>query len=103
MDTAVKERLVGAAVLVVVVVLVVPALLTGPRPPAEPAEPASGDTRVVEIDLSGNGDARSAASPSAEEPAAGSSQADAPAPAAPHASVTSIRSYSRDPRPTLSP
>ena len=81
MDTAVKERLVGAAVLVVVVVLVVPALLTGPRPPAEPAEPASGDTRVVEIDLSGNGDARSAASPSAEEPAAGSSQADAPAPA----------------------
>lgn len=53
METAVKERLIGAAVLVVVVVLVVPALLRGPRPPAEPPVPAGDETRVVEIDLGG--------------------------------------------------
>ena len=53
MDTAVKERLIGAAVLVVIVVLVVPALLSGPRPPAGPLEPATEDRRVVEIDLTG--------------------------------------------------
>lgn len=63
MDNAVKERLVGAAVLVLLVVIVVPALLSGPReatPSAEtdaahadvPAGPA-GEVRVVEIDLTG--------------------------------------------------
>ncbi len=63
MDNAVKERLVGAAVLVLLVVIVVPALLSGPRestPSAEtdaahadvPAGP-DGEVRVVEIDLTG--------------------------------------------------
>jgi DedD protein len=63
MDNAVKERLVGAAVLVLLVVIVVPALLSGPREPAPsaeadapdaamPAGPAS-EVRVVEIDLTG--------------------------------------------------
>ena len=83
MDTAVKERLVGAAVLVVVVVLVVPALLTGPRPPAEPMEPSSGDTRVVEIDLSGNGRGEVQSGPAEEEEPAGQpeTRTEAPAPA----------------------
>jgi DedD protein len=63
MHIAVKERLVGAAVLVVIVVLVVPALLSGPRPPAVPAQPPSGDTRVVEIDLSGTGGSREVSPP----------------------------------------
>jgi len=63
MDVAVKERLVGAAVLVVIVVLVVPALLSGPRPPAAPAETRAGDTRVVEIDLAGAGGRREAPPP----------------------------------------
>lgn len=58
MDTALKERLIGAAVLVVLVVLVVPALLSGPRPASQASEPATGqvaqtEVRVVEIDLSG--------------------------------------------------
>ncbi|MBS1200106.1 MAG: hypothetical protein H6R27_784 [Proteobacteria bacterium] len=58
MDNAVKERLVGAAILVVLVVLVVPALLSGPREPVPAGEPpsaaadAAGEVRVVEIDLS---------------------------------------------------
>ena len=70
MDIAVKERLVGAAVLVVIVVLVVPALLSGPRPPAAPAEAPSGDTRVVEIDLAGAGGSREVSPPQeAAEPA----------------------------------
>jgi len=53
METAVKERLVGGAILVLLVVLVVPALLTGPRelPPPEPD--SEGPTRTVEIDLGG--------------------------------------------------
>lgn len=53
METAVKERLIGAAVLVVLVVVVVPALLKGPRHPPAAATPAPGETRVVEIDLTG--------------------------------------------------
>lgn len=63
MDNAVKERLVGAAVLVLLVVIVVPALLSGPRESTPstgadaadadvPAGPA-GELRVVEIDLTG--------------------------------------------------
>jgi cell division septation protein DedD len=53
METAVKERLVGGAILVLLVVLVVPALLTGPRelPPSEPD--SQGPSRTVEIDISG--------------------------------------------------
>lgn len=83
MDTAVKERLVGAAVLVVVVVLVVPALLTGPRPPAEPMEPSSNDTRVVEIDLSGNGrgEVESGAATEGEPAGQPETKTEAPAPA----------------------
>jgi DedD protein len=59
MDTAMKERLVGAAILVVLVVLVVPALLSGPRPPPaqEPVSQEAADVRVVEIDLA-SGSAR---------------------------------------------
>ena len=50
MEKAVKERLVGGAILVVIVVLVVPALLTGPRDPAEQSPPVPG-LRSVEIDI----------------------------------------------------
>lgn len=62
MDNAVKERLVGAAVLVLLVVIVVPALLSGPRDSAAPATAAdagegpavpASEVRVVEIDLTG--------------------------------------------------
>lgn len=73
MDIAVKERLIGAAVLVAIVVLVVPALLRGPRPPAEPAPTAAGDVRVVEIDLAGSGATK-------EEPLPGPSDLTEPEP-----------------------
>jgi len=51
MDIAVKERLVGGAILVLLVVLVVPAVLTGPREPPPPEPNGDGATRTVEIDL----------------------------------------------------
>jgi DedD protein len=54
METAVKERLVGGAVLVLLVVLVVPALLSGPREPPPPEPESQGPTRTVEIDISGS-------------------------------------------------
>lgn len=76
METDVKERLVGAVILVLLAVLVVPALLSGPRQsvPAEP--PASTSPRSVEIDLGGPraGDAA--------EPASIGESALAPQPAA---------------------
>ena len=85
MDNAVKERLVGAAVLVLLVVIVVPALLRGPRTQAPPAPPEgeqpmvpAGDLRVVEIDLAG---AQPAASAEPMPAATEETVAAAPAPA----------------------
>lgn len=49
METAVKERLVGAVILVVLVVLVVPVLLSGPREPQPRSEPEANGARSVEI------------------------------------------------------
>ena len=61
MERRVKERMVGAAILVAIVVLVVPALLSGPAPrgsggksavlPAVAPEPM----RTVRVDVNGNG------------------------------------------------
>lgn len=86
MDRALKERLLGAAILVVIVVLVVPALLSGPRDPAERAvQPAPG-LKSVEIDI-----AEAAPGPSAspedpalarQEPAAADAADPGPRPAA---------------------
>lgn len=50
-----RERLTGAAILVVVVVLVVPSLLTGRRPTA-PEPDLSGSSKTYEIDLVGSGE-----------------------------------------------
>jgi len=51
MDTRIKERLVGAAVLVGIIVALVPEMLSGPR--QENPAPASGDqVRTYTIDLS---------------------------------------------------
>lgn len=56
MDRRVKERLIGASILVALVVLVVPELLSGPKPTAAPAPtlPAAvpEPTRNVIVDLS---------------------------------------------------
>jgi DedD protein len=52
METRMKERLVGAIALVVIVVIVVPELLTGERTaPPKPAAAAPGSARTVTIDL----------------------------------------------------
>ena len=53
MEPEVKERLVGAVILVLLAVLVVPALLSGPKQ-SEPVQPrASSSSRSVDIDLGG--------------------------------------------------
>jgi len=57
MDRRVKERLVGASILVVLIVLIVPELLSGPAPgPATPGLPASAPelVRNVTVDLATN-------------------------------------------------
>ena len=52
MDTRIKERLVGAIVLVAIVVIVVPELLTGQRSAPTPASaPGTVPLRTVTIDL----------------------------------------------------
>jgi DedD protein len=57
MDRRVKERLIGASILVVLIVLVVPELLSGPKlapspQPMLPAAAASEPNRTVMVDLS---------------------------------------------------
>jgi DedD protein len=85
MDRRVKERLVGASILVVLIVLIVPELLSGPAPPVPAASrlparlPASApEPRNVIVDL-GNGKAQATAP--ASDPVAGPA-ASAPSPAA---------------------
>lgn len=58
MDRRVKERLIGASILVVLIVLVVPELLSGPKPASAPASTATlqaplapEPTRRVTVDL----------------------------------------------------
>ena len=85
MDRRVKERLVGASILVVLIVLIVPELLSGPAPPVPATSrlpvrlPASApEPRNVIVDL-GNGKAQ--ATPPASDSIAGRA-ASAPSPAA---------------------
>ena len=52
MDRRVKERLVGASILVVLIVLIVPELLSGPASPPTAAPPPAGTpARTVTVDL----------------------------------------------------
>ncbi len=53
MEQQAKERLTGGAILVVVLVLLVPELLTGPRPapPPVPAQPDQAPMRSYTMDL----------------------------------------------------
>jgi DedD protein len=77
MDRRVKERLIGASILVALIVLVVPELLSGPKPslkpppamlPAATPEP----NRTVTVELGTN---KPAANPDAEAPAPAASAA----------------------------
>jgi DedD protein len=92
MDTSVKERLVGGAILVLLVVLIVPAVLTGPRelPPPEPD--SQGPTRTVEIDFAGSQPALNAEPEPERDPGPAGQAAVPPAPTglpAPEAAVDS--------------
>jgi DedD protein len=92
MDRRVKERLIGASILVALVVLVVPELLSGPKPNVAPAPtlPASAPEpiRNVTVDLNtSKAPANADVEPAASQPAAasaaasaGSSAANLPAP-----------------------
>lgn len=121
MDRRVKERLVGASILVVLIVLIVPELLSGPASPPMTAPPAGTPEagRTVTVDLATSkapaqdvaGEAASAAhsQPSAEHaqatvadppvlPAAGAAPARAaPARAAPATPAASAMSRSAPP------
>jgi DedD protein len=110
MDRRVKERLIGASILVALVVLVVPELLSGPKPSPKPpaallpaATPEPNRTVTVELGPSkpsANPDAEPAAAPPAAAIApslgdAASSQSPAntvapPSPAAPHAAPHAV-------------
>jgi DedD protein len=89
MDRRVKERLIGASILVALIVLVVPELLSGPKTaqPAQPSLPAAAPepNRTVTVDLSTS---KSPANTDSEPPADAASAASAAstAPTAPAAS-----------------
>jgi len=123
MDKALKERLLGATILVVIVVVLVPALLTGPRDlSGEESAPAPG-LRTVEIQI---GEAAPEAeappadpaveaqvAPSAEAPAPATDTAppaaessrsdDAPAERAPQASAPPLAQREPEPAPAAEP
>ncbi|MEO7206840.1 MAG: SPOR domain-containing protein [Steroidobacteraceae bacterium] len=88
MDRRVKERLIGASILVALVVLIVPELLSGPKPNAAPAPtlPAAAPEpiRNVTVDLTTNKAPANAAVELEPQPAASSAASSAASlPAAP--------------------
>lgn len=104
MDRRVKERLIGASILVALIVLVVPELLSGPKPavgppaatlPAATPEPL----RNVTVDLSTS---KSAASPDAEAASSPPASAAIAAPAARDVANPAAAAASPAP-PNLSP
>ncbi|HUX73638.1 MAG TPA: SPOR domain-containing protein [Steroidobacteraceae bacterium] len=102
MERRVKERLIGAAILVAIVVLVVPALLSGAGPHAPPAAPPAlpvtgvgAPMRTVRVDLAKS--APPAPQAPASTPAAPS--AAAPRAAAPRAAAAPARLESADSSP----
>jgi DedD protein len=118
MDRRVKERLVGASILVVLIVLIVPELLSGPAPgPVTPRLPVSAPqpVRNVTVDLATNKApapepaAEAAASSAQPPPGTGSGDAASavaeptpasPAPAAPPVPVPSVPLETTAPPPT---
>ena len=102
MDRRVKERLIGASILVALVVLVVPELLSGPKPTVAPAPtlPAAAPDpiRNVTVDLTtskappANADAEAASQAASQAAAAAASSADnAPAAQTPAAATFCVR------------
>jgi DedD protein len=75
MDRRVKERLVGATILGVLIVLLVPELLSGPKPAAAPAANPTQPVRSVTVDLT----TRQSVAPTPIPPASPASAAPDPA------------------------
>jgi DedD protein len=92
MDRRVKERLIGASILVAIVVLVVPELLSGPKPATAPPAPnaiAAEPIRTVTVDLA-----------TSKAPAA--SEAEPPVAVPPPAGGTAPGAQSGNPGPSAS-
>jgi DedD protein len=86
MERRVKERLVGATILVVLIVLIVPELLSGPkRAPPPPNAPHSGPLHSYTIDVESHATATVDAASS--HASASAPDASAPAPSVPAASA----------------
>lgn len=89
MDRRVKERLVGATILVVLMVLLVPELLSGPKPAATPTLNPTEPVRNVTVDLATQSVAAVAPPQGAAAPAAASvAEPAAPTPSVPPSSST---------------
>ena len=92
MDRRVKERLVGATILMVLIVLIVPELLSGPKAPQPPVPPSSSAgpveaVRNVTVDLA-TSKATQAENTPAENALADSTAASAASPSAESATAT---------------
>jgi DedD protein len=104
MDRRVKERLVGATILGVLIVLLVPEMLSGPKPAAAPAASSSEPVRNVTVDLTTRQSVAPAptaaqASSAAEPDTAGS----ATPPPAPPAAAQAAAPVADAPAPVESP
>jgi DedD protein len=100
MDRRLKERLVGATILVALIVIIVPELLSGPKQPALPPLAAglpATPTRSVLVDLGTN---KTTAEPeSASQPP----PAQAPTPAAPASAPSAAAPSAEEPPPASTP
>jgi DedD protein len=112
MDRRVKERLLGASILVAIVVLVVPELLSGPKPAAAPPAPnatAPEPIRNVTVDLAtSKAPATSEAEPPVAAPpptagAASGAESDSPGGPAASAQSTATPSTAASPHAAAAP
>jgi DedD protein len=111
MDRRVKERLVGASILVALIVLIVPELLSGPTPsPVMPKPPLSAPepVRNVTVDLAPGNAPASAAEPAAsssarppEAPSGAPAVVDAAPPAPLETAVPPPTSAAAAPKPNI--
>lgn len=116
MDIRVKERLIGAILLVAIIVALVPELLTGPRQEAEPVPSGDGSLRTYTLDL---GKFQTPSGDSAQEADSGSSEsapatareaeaekpevASGPAPKAPQVPARETPQPAQEPASTAAP
>lgn len=98
MDRRVKERLIGATILVVLIVLIVPELLSGPKRPPPPRAALSlpVPTRSVSVDLATSKATTASAAADAASAASASDDAGAAAPSAASPATAGLSAASAD-------